>query len=346
MTEATDILGGGTPEVGASRHMHQILAGVKNWAGFQEIAATLGPKDKGDLFELLTKHFLLLNPTYNTNLSDVWLLKEVPEKLRARLQLPEDDKGSDYKIITMAISHKEIDQIVAENRYLRPKGAQWEEEVEAQMLASLVALRKAMLKHKIKHAVSFHKTIERAETFREFNDLYTNAISEGGELETFHVKGTTPSGIRKRITAEFASADRSLITNARCLTEGVDIPNIDCVLFADPKRSTVDIVQAVGRALRPAKGKRYGYVLVPVIAGDEDGAEFVESEAFAPVLKILRALAGNDERIIEWFRARNAGRKPKGRVIEIEIDEKIAESIDLQDFASKIEIKIWSRLER
>ena len=91
MTEATDILGGGTPEVGASRHMHQILAGVKNWAGFQEIAATLGPKDKGDLFELLTKHFLLLNPTYNTNVSVVWLLFEVPETLRGMIQLPEDE---------------------------------------------------------------------------------------------------------------------------------------------------------------------------------------------------------------------------------------------------------------
>ena len=54
-------------------------------------------------------------------------------------------------------------------------------------------------------------------------------------------------------------AVRSLITNARCLTEGVDVPNIDCVLFADAKRSTIDIVRAVGRALRPAKGKRCGY---------------------------------------------------------------------------------------
>src|SRR5262245_48981992 len=54
-------------------------------------------------------------------------------------------------------------------------------------------------------------------------------------------------------------------------------------------------------------------ILVPVIAGDEKGETFVESEAFAPVLKILRALAANDERIIEWFRTKNAGRKPKSR---------------------------------
>jgi predicted helicase len=148
------------------------------------------------------------------------------------------------------------------------------------MLASLIALRKAMLTHGMKHAVSFHKSIKRAASFRLYNDLYTGA-TESGELETFHVTGATPSSVRKRITTEFANSTRSLITNARCLTEGVDIPNIDCVLFADPKRSTVDIVQAVGRALRPAKDKRCGYVLVPVISRDEKGEAFVESEAFA-----------------------------------------------------------------
>ena len=52
---------------------------------------TLGARGKGDLFELLTKHYLLLNPTYNTTLSDVWLLDEVPEKLRASLNLPQGD---------------------------------------------------------------------------------------------------------------------------------------------------------------------------------------------------------------------------------------------------------------
>ena len=71
--------------------MQQTLAGVRSWPIFQEIAATLGARGKGDLFELLTKHYLLLNPTYNTTLSDVWLLDEVPEKLRASLNLPQGD---------------------------------------------------------------------------------------------------------------------------------------------------------------------------------------------------------------------------------------------------------------
>ena len=53
--------------------------------------------------------------------------------------------------------------------------------------------------------------------------------------------------------------EKGLMTNARCVTEGVDLPAIDCVCFTDPKRSKVDIVQAAGRALRLSKGKKYGY---------------------------------------------------------------------------------------
>ena len=49
-----------------------------------------------------------------------------------------------------------------------------------------------------------------------------------------------------------------LITNSRCLTEGVDVPNIDCIVFADPRKSKVDIVQALGRALRKKDGKDLG----------------------------------------------------------------------------------------
>ena len=55
------------------------------------------------------------------------------------------------------------------------------------------------------------------------------------------------------------------MTNARCLTEGVDVPAIDCVMFADPKQSRIDIVQAAGRALRRYRGKEYGYIVVPLV---------------------------------------------------------------------------------
>lgn len=85
-----------------SSYMQHLLADVKSWAVFQQIAATLGPRSKGDLFELLTKHYLLFSPTYNTTLSDVWLLDEVPEKLRASLRHPQGDQGIDLIARTKA----------------------------------------------------------------------------------------------------------------------------------------------------------------------------------------------------------------------------------------------------
>ena len=79
------------------------------------------------------------------------------------------------------------------------------------------------------------------------------------ELETFHVNGRTKTAVRDRRMKEFEVSDRALVTNARCLSEGVDVPDIDCVLFADPKRSVVDIVQASGRALRPTEAGSISY---------------------------------------------------------------------------------------
>jgi hypothetical protein len=186
----------------------------------------------------------------------------------------------------------------------------------------------------------------RARAFKDANDRYSEAFPQAQELETFHVTGAMPTSSREGLVRAFAKASHALITNARCLTEGVDIPLIDCVLFADPKHSTVDIVQAVGRALRTYNGKACGYVIVPVVARGESETELLESEAFGSVLRVLRALAANDERIIEYFRAVAEGRQGKGGIIDITIDEKIAQTIDLTSFASRVEMKVWSRLAR
>jgi predicted helicase len=161
---------------------------------------------------------------------------------------------SDYKIISIAVSRDEVAELIRKNVFVQPDKGRWSREIEADMLASLIALRKAMTKHPIRHAVSFHSSIQRAELFKTHNDAFSRAFPKYGRLETFHVSGKTPTGTRARIIGEFAQTQRALVTNARCLTEGVDVPGIDCVLFADPRRSAVDIVQAVGRALRPAPG--------------------------------------------------------------------------------------------
>ncbi len=80
----------------------------------------------------------------------------------------------------------------------------------------------------------------------------------------FHVNGTMPSGTRSNILKEFESVDIGIMSNARCLVEGVNIPAVDTVAFIDPKRSLIDIVQATGRAMRKAEWKENGYIFIPV----------------------------------------------------------------------------------
>jgi superfamily II DNA or RNA helicase len=252
----------------------------------------------------------------------------------------------DYNIITIGVSRQEMKELIQKNVFVRPTSGKWDEELEADMLAAMVALRKAMKEHPIKHAVSFHGSIQRAQIFQAHNDTFTQEFPEFGNLQIFHVSGQTPTGTRSNIIKTFAKAERSLITNARCLTEGVDVPGIDCVLFADPRKSTVDIVQAVGRALRPSEGKKLGYVILPVLHDtDATSEQMIESGAFKEVLSTLSALAANDDRIIEYFRGISQGRNPSGSSrVRFELGERIAERIDINKLVYDLEIKCWNRL--
>jgi superfamily II DNA or RNA helicase len=255
---------------------------------------------------------------------------------------------SDYKIVTLLVSREEVAELVRKKAFLLPGKKQWSKEIEADTLAALIALRKAVKKYPIFHAVSFHSSIRRAEGFKVHNDAFTKAFPSYGHLETFHVSGQTPTGTRDRIIKDFAGTERGLITNARCLTEGIDVPDIDCVMFADPRRSAVDIVQAVGRALRPAKGKKMGYVIVPILHDAKATTDdILESGEFKQILTTLRALAANDDRIIDYFRSISEGkRRVGGGSVEFDLDERLAKRINLAQFVQDIDLCCWDRLSK
>ncbi|MDA2916954.1 DEAD/DEAH box helicase family protein [Nitrospinae bacterium AH_259_B05_G02_I21] len=252
---------------------------------------------------------------------------------------------SDYRIVTIMVDQDEVAKLIEKNIFVRPETGKWDEEVEAEMLASVAALRKAMQRHPIKHTVSFHRSIARARAFKANHDIFTTEFPTYGKLETFHVSSKVPTAVRSRELDKFADAHRGLITNARCLTEGVDVPDIDCVLFADPKKGVVDIVQSVGRALRPSKDKEVAHVLVPVLVDSEEtDLAAIEGKAFETVLSVLRALAANDERIVEYFRtiSQGASRTPGDSPFDIDIPEGLR--IDVDSFVNSIELRFWSRL--
>ena len=101
-----------------------------------------------------------------------------------------------------------------------------------------------------------------------------------------------------------------VVTNAKVLTEGVDVPALDAILFIEPKRSQVDVVQAVGRVMRRSEGKETGYVVIPVIvpegAGLSDDA-FLNSSGFKQVWSVLKALRSHDGRAYVWINTADLG---------------------------------------
>ena len=89
-----------------------------------------------------------------------------------------------------------------------------------------------------------------------------------------------------------------VLSNARCLTEGIDVPALDAVLFLQPRRSQIDVVQAVGRVMRRAQDKRYGYVILPVVVpADMDPSTALDrNDVYGHVWEVLQALRSHDER--------------------------------------------------
>ena len=248
---------------------------------------------------------------------------------------------TDYKIITIDIKKSEISEFIKDNGLVELNSV-WKKETEARSLASMLALRKAMKQFPIKNAVSFHSSIAKAQRNKE---LHTHITSNYGyePIDTYTVSGKDKTSVRNDIIQEFASSKKALITNARCLTEGVDVPNIDCIVFADPRKSKVDIVQALGRALRKKDGKDWGYVILPVIYDGETNE--IDNDNFNEILSIVRGLAANDERIIEYFKDKSLG-KGKERSGGAEVFTMISDTLSESDFAEQLNIRIWEKLSR
>src|SRR5262249_50808091 len=253
---------------------------------------------------------------------------------------------TDYKILTMTVSDRRIRGLIDENRILNLNSRDLDE-AEAQSVAAGIALKRVYQRHKINHAISFHRSIRGADRFREQQDALNRLRDIGPKTTNLHISSKKTAGQRSDLLREFVDQKRALVTNARCLTEGVDVPAIDCVMFADPKQSRIDIVQAAGRALRQYRGKERGYIVVPLIVPAKmDFETFAEITAFRRVAQTITALSTQDERIAEEFRAIEAGRISSGKIVEIDGDVPVGMKMKLADFAEAISTKIWENVGR
>lgn len=251
----------------------------------------------------------------------------------------------DYKFVTIGITEREVRELWEDNKYVRVEGTELDD-VTTRSLAAGLALRRAYKKLKVNRAISFHGSIKKADDFEKQQQALSEVYPEMGKVETFHVSSKQSTGERNETLKEFAEAKKALITNARCLTEGVDIPTVDCVLFADPRKSVIDIVQAAGRAMRTADDKEFGYIIVPIVVPDNfDLEEFADSTEFKEVVRTIRPLASNDRRITDYLRAVSEGRRPSGGPpIDIDAPEILTKELAKEDLSRAIELKVWDKV--
>jgi predicted helicase len=249
---------------------------------------------------------------------------------------------SDYKVVTVAVSNEEIRQHLSNKELISIFGKSFSTENDSATVAASIALRKLVKERNINHAISFHSSIERATQFNEMMQEFNNFDSSCPNVFSYHVSGKQSSGKRSYEMQKFVDSTPSVISNARCLTEGVDIPAVDAVVFADPKQSVVDIVQAAGRAMRLHRDKEFGYIVIPVIIGNE--LEAAALDAFKQLIYVISALGITDGRIIDEVKAYvSEATSNQGEILEF-VESVPATSLSFSKFVSELELMIWDRL--
>ena len=220
---------------------------------------------------------------------------------------------SDYKVLVLNIgqdyvNHKmqkvlassqglkidDVGKIIGCYKALRDRGQQPNKNGEAPVM---------------RRAVGFANTIKDS---KKLKDAFSAVAADYDETEhddftcnTDHVDGTMSALERNKkldwLRDDPGSSDAgeicNILFNARCLTEGVDVPSLDAVMFMQPRASEVDIVQAVGRVMRKAEGKTYGYIIVPVVVtADDDPQAAMQETGYKTVWRVLNALRAHDDR--------------------------------------------------
>lgn len=166
----------------------------------------------------------------------------------------------------------------------------------------------------MKRAVAFNRSIKDSQKIaHEFEDLVrinlrnreNDDLTDDLGVQVRHIDGGFNAQSRaellnwlKQEPNEEGSICR-ILTNARCLTEGVDVPNLDAVLFLNPRNSMVDVIQAVGRVMRRAEGKKYGYIILPIAIPDgmSTAQALSDNQRYKVVWQVLQALRAHDERM-------------------------------------------------
>ena len=207
---------------------------------------------------------------------------------------------ADYRVVVAVITDAEAAKLTA-GQLVSADGRV----LPARVVAAQVALARSIRAHDLRRVITYHQRVASAARFAATLAATVEAMELPGRpqrpVRAGYVSGAMTRAARRQRLAmlENPGAGTTVIANARVLAEGVDVPALDAVMFADPKDSVIDTVQAVGRALRrgPGTGKT-ATIIVPVLVAEGQDAELAaESSEFDVVWQVVRALRAHDERI-------------------------------------------------
>ena len=251
-----------------------------------------------------------------------------------------------YKVIISVSLNKEVDaELLRRGSTMVRK-----DQIQSRWVANQIALKRAIEKTGATKIISFHSRVKLAEEFA--GDGAQGFTEHVKGFDVFHVNGGQNAADRKGLLDGFRAAKKGLITNARCLTEGVDVPAVDMVAFIDPRKSKIDIAQAAGRAMRQSKAtnKRLGYIVVPLFIEQKRGEtedEALARSGFEEVAMVLGAMLENDDDLVDTINelqeARGRGDNFNPRQLHEKI-EVIGPAINLNKLTQSIDIEILDRL--
>ncbi len=243
---------------------------------------------------------------------------------------------ADYKVLVLTLSESQIP--AALQAAVADSGKEIDTDDASKLIGCINALSKRMLIDEgllrasdpapMRKAVAFCQNIKISKrisaVFNGFKESYYDSLTQEERAEVVsvsaqHVDGTMPATTRdeKLSWLNAAPADGNecrILTNVRCLSEGVDVPSLDAVLFLSARNSQIDVVQSVGRVMRTAPGKKFGYIIIPVLIPSNVTPEEAlnDNKRFAVVWTVLNALRAHDDRFSAMINKLELNRhKPK-----------------------------------
>ena len=253
---------------------------------------------------------------------------------------------TDYKVTVLAVSesyiNKDMQRVMAADNQLKVDD-----------IGKIIGVWNAMVKRNgitgeitgapMKRAIAFTDTIKHSKAISEEFETVVNEYLDAQSTDSFqvdvhHVDGGL-NALQKEEQIDWLADDSvednhaRVLSNVRFLTEGIDVPNLDAIIFFSPKKSQVDIVQAVGRIMRRAEGKEYGYIILPIVVADGvDPRDALDNDKkYKQVWQVLNALRSTDERFDAEVNKLDLNKKKDGRINFIGVDSSPDEDVTEAD---------------